>query len=141
MKITAILISGVSLTLLAGCTNSFGRVSDALGTAPGWYAERRAEIRGEGYPEIVGVPVLQEDALPGHGLGQNTARARQIAAMFDTDPLARVADDGAAEILEIAERIRLAFPSQEPEAHFLTEADILAIRESFNVQRVTSDAY
>ncbi len=141
MKITAILIFGVSLPLLAGCTNSFSRVADALNTAPGWYAERRAEIRGEGYPQIVNVPVLGAGAPAGSSLGQSTARAGQIAAMFDADPLARSAAGGEAEIREIADRIRQAFSAAEPEARFLTEADIMAIRESFNVPRVTSDVY
>ena len=141
MKNTVFLLLGVPFLLLGGCANSFGKVGDALNAAPAWYGERRAEIRGEGYPQIVSVPVLEAGDVPGKDLRTNTARARAIAAMFDTEPAARPAEGGETEILAIAAHIRQAFASAEPEASFLTEADIAAIRESFNVPRVTMDAY
>lgn len=141
MKITAIPLLSVPLLLITGCATSFGRVAEAVNNAPEWYGERRAEIRGEGYPDIASLPTLDPQNLPGKTLSLAADEAAELFAIFRNNPRAEVSHAGAAEIEAVAAEIRAAFPAEEPPAQFLTEADITAIRNSFNVPRVTQDEF
>ena len=60
-----------------------------------------------------------------------------LQAAFDNDPRARVSLTGPEDILAIAAEIRGKLGPPLPEAAFLTETEIAAIRNSFNVPRVT----
>ena len=65
MKNTAILLCSVPLLLACGCTSSFAKARAAINEAPEWYAERRTEIRGEGYPKLDEIPVVDPEWKPG----------------------------------------------------------------------------
>lgn len=139
MKNTAIPLLSVPFLLLAGCASPYSAVREAVNQAPEWYGDRRSEVRGEGYPRIVDVPVLSRDDMPGRGLAQRRGRAAELAAMFDNNPRAELPTGGSEEIYALAAEIRGAFAGFDPADDFLTEADIAAIRNSFNVPRVTQD--
>lgn len=136
MKNTAILLCGVPLLLAAGCT-SFSKVRGAMADAPAWYGERRAEIRGEGYPEIADIPTVDPNWTPGKALTVSGAEMAVIQAAFATDARAQAPAIGEPEIVAIAAEIRSEFEPGLPPAEFFTETEIAAIRASFNVPRVT----
>ncbi|MFN4025794.1 MAG: hypothetical protein ACK4MQ_13275 [Hyphomonas sp.] len=139
MKNTAIPLLIAPFLLVFGCTSSFGKVREAINTAPDWYGERRAQIRGEGYPDLGRVPEADTVNPPGKTLkAQQAGASQRLANAFD-DPRAEVAAGGAEEIIEIAAAMIGNFGTVPPESDFLTDADIAAIRQSFNVPRVTRD--
>ena len=82
MKNTAIPLIGVCCLLLAGCTGSFAKVRTAIDQALEWYDARRVEIRGEGYPKIIDVPVIAENQAPGLTLEASKARGAELRAVF-----------------------------------------------------------
>jgi hypothetical protein len=137
MKNTAILLCGVPLLLATACTSSFSKVRSAINDAPDWYAARRTEIRGEGYPSVAEIPTIDASWTPGTALSVSAVDLASLQAAFDSDPRAQVSLNGAAEIAAIAAEIRASFGPPLPEADFLTETEIAAIRASFNVPRVT----
>lgn len=136
MKNTAIPLLGVTCLLLIGCTNSFTRVREAVNHAPDWYDARRTEIRGEGYPEIIDVPVLAKKDVPGKTLEASKARGEVLRAEFQ-DVRAASPADIAAEIALLREDIGREFAGLQADPGFLTEDEIEAIRAAFNVPRVT----
>jgi len=137
MKNTTILLIGVFLPAIAGCTNSFEKARDAAGRAPGWYDDRRVEIRGEGYPKLAAVPEIAPNALPGQTLPLSLERAEALVASFEDEPRAQPATMTAEDIRQFAHDARLVFAEGLPPGNFLTEDDVAAIHESFNVPRVT----
>jgi hypothetical protein len=137
MKNTAILLCGVPLLLIAGCSTSFSRMGKAIKDAPEWYGERRAEIRGEGYPKVIEIPEIDPNWKPSEGLAASAAQVAVIQAAFAADERSQVAPEGAAGIAAIAEELRAGFGAELPPGDFLTASDIAGIRESFNVPRVT----
>ncbi|MEX1250371.1 MAG: hypothetical protein WEA77_04160 [Hyphomonas sp.] len=137
MKNTAILLCGVPLLLAAGCTSSFTKVRGAVADAPAWYGDRRAEIRGEGYPDIADIPTVDPNWKPDKTLTVTGAQMADIQTAFAADARAQAPAIGAAEIAEVAAQIRGLFEPGLPPAEFLTETEIAAIRASFNVPRVT----
>lgn len=139
MKNTAIPLLIAPFLLVCGCTSSFGKVREAVNTAPEWYGERRAQIRGEGYPDLGAVPQADTVNPPGKMLKAQQASASQRLANAFEDPRAEVAAGGAEEIMAVAAAMAGNFSNLPPESDFLTDADIAAIRQSFNVPRVTRD--
>lgn len=137
MKNTAILLCGVPLLLATACTSSFSKVRGALNDAPEWYEARRTEIRGEGYPALAEVPTIDAKWKPADGLAVSGDEMRALQLTFDTQERAQVAPDGAARIMAVAAEIRSEFEPGLPVGQFFTETEIAAIRESFNVPRVT----
>jgi hypothetical protein len=137
MKNTAILLCGVPLLLASACTSSFSKVRSAVNDAPAWYGERRAEIRGEGYPDIADIPTTDPKWKPGVGLAASGKELAGIQAAFAADALAQTPAIGEDEILAVAAEIKGEFVPGLPPAEFFTETEIAAIRESFNVPRVT----
>lgn len=140
MKITAIPLLIVPAMLVAGCTSSFTKVREAVNSAPEWYGERRAEIRGEGYPDLATLPQSDPKNDPRDRLKAQLGRSDALDQAF-ADARAEVAAGGTEEILAIAENIRGNFDGVPPEADFLTDAEITAIRNKFNVPRVTRDEF
>lgn len=140
MKITAIPLLIVVAVAATGCTSSFSKVREAVNNAPDWYGERRAEIRGEGYPELAALPQASPANDAGPRLKIQLNRSSELAKEF-ADPRAAVSAGGAEEILAIAESIRGGFDGLPPDPDFLTEADIATIRNKFNVPRVTQDEF
>lgn len=141
MKITAILLCGVPLLLASACSSSFSRVRSAINEAPEWYDARRTEIRGEGYPEIADIPTLEAGWRPERTLSVSGEEMAALQKIFDTEERAEVATDGAEKIAAIAAELRAEFEPGLPEAEFLSESEIAAIRASFNVPRVTEGLY
>lgn len=137
MKNTAILLCGVPLLLASACTSSFSKVRGALDDAPEWYDARRTEIRGEGYPAIADIPAVDPDWQPGAGLAASGAKISVIQAAFAADARAQAPPAGAAEIAAVMADIQAAFGPGLPQGDFFTDTEIAAIRESFNVPRVT----
>lgn len=136
MKNTVIPLIGVSCLLFAGCTGSFEKVRGAVNAAPDWYDERRQEIRGEGYPEVIDVPVIEAGQEPGQTLEASKARATVLRTAFE-DARAAAPADIAAEIEAMRVKIRSEFAGLPAETDFLTEDEIAAIRAAFDVPRVT----
>lgn len=141
MKNTAILLCGVPLLLASACTSSFSKVRAAINEAPEWYAERRTEIRGEGYPEVADIPTVEAGWKPDRSLNKSKTEMAALRQVFDTAERAEVAEDGAEKIAAIAAELRAEFEPGLPEAEFLSESEIAAIRASFNVPRVTEGLY
>jgi hypothetical protein len=137
MKNTAILLGGVPLLLASACTSSFSKVRAAINDAPEWYEARRTEIRGEGYPEISDIPTVDANWKPGVGLAASGDQIAIIQAAFLADERAQLAPEGAAGIAAFMAEIRAEFEPGLPPGEFFTETEIAAIRESFNVPRVT----
>ena len=138
MKNTTIPLVGVSLLLLVGCTSSFAKVRSAVNQAPDWYDTRRAEIRGEGYPALVDVPTVSAKNRPGTTLPAAEQRVAGLRAEFIDNARAELPANGPAEIAAVGAEIRQQFAGlEDTPGNFLTEAEIEAIRESFNVPRVT----
>lgn len=140
MKNTAIPLLIVPALLIVGCSSSYTKVRETVNSAPEWYGERRAEIRGEGYPDLSTLPQIDPKQLPGQTLKAQLNRGNELAEEF-ADPRAEVAVGGAEEIRAIASSMIGGFGDIPPESDFLTEAEIAAIRSKFNVPRVTQDEF
>jgi len=137
MKNTAILLCGVPLLLASGCTSSFSKARAAINEAPEWYTERRVEIRGEGYPKIYDIPQVDPDWKPGAALAVSGEEIAVIQAAFAADERAQAPLAEAGEIAKVLAEIRAEFEPGLPDGGFFTATEIAAIRESFNVPRVT----
>lgn len=140
MKNTAIPLLIVPVLFIAGCSSSYAKVRETVNNAPAWYGERRAEIRGEGYPDLSALPKVDPKNVPGKTLKAQLSRGDQLAIEF-ADARAEVAVGGAEEIRAIAASMIGGFGDIPPESDFLTEAEIAAIRSKFNVPRVTQDEF
>jgi hypothetical protein len=137
MKNTAIPLMSVSFLLIAGCTNSYAKVREAVNQAPDWYAARRAEIRGEGYPNLNEVKELTEAELPGKTLPATAARVDILQAYFDTSERAEPPAEAGAQMAAMLTRVEAEFTDFPVDADFLTQDEIAAIEAAFNVPRVT----
>ena len=137
MKNTAIPLLSVAILALPACVSASSMLRSA-DRVPDWYEERRKEIRGEGYPSLVSVP---------EPVGRRGADARAVLAgergaallaLFEEEPrgLAAPADPAATEAMHLAMLER--FAEDLPPGNFLTDAEIAALRASFDVPRVTS---
>ncbi|MGE6699506.1 hypothetical protein ACQKH5_17605 [Hyphomonas sp. NPDC076900] len=140
MKNTAIPLLIVPVLLIAGCSSSYAKVRETVNNAPAWYGERRAEIRGEGYPDLSTLPKVDPQNVPGKTLEAQLNRGNELAKEF-AGARAEVAVGGAEEIRAIAASMIGGFGDIPPESDFLTEAEIAAIRSQFNVPRVTQDEF
>ena len=137
MKNTAIPLTSVSILLLAGCAGSFAQVREAVNQAPDWYGERRAEIRGEGYPELYEIPELDADNRPGKTLAASAGRVGDLQAQFDENERADPPADAAGEMSALLTRVEADFAELPADAEFLTQEEIAAIDAAFKVPRVT----
>ncbi len=137
MKNTAIPLLSVVIPLLSACAGSFAQMRSAVNQAPEWYAERRTEIRGEGYPAIADVPRIDAANPPGATLTVPTERIAALRAVFDANPRADMPPVASGAIEALVSDVQAEFADVSLSSNMLTEADIAAIRESFNVPRVT----
>lgn len=136
MKNTAIPLLSVALLLLPACTSSFAQVRSAVNQAPEWYGERRIEIRGEGYPAIADVPQIDKANRPGTSLVANAKEIEALRGVFEANPRAQIKPADLESIERLISGIRAEFEGLMPNPNMLTEAEIAAVRESFNVPRV-----
>jgi len=137
MKNTAIPLMSVSFLLIAGCTNSYAKVREAVNQAPDWYAARRAEIRGEGYPDLSEVKELTPSQLPGKTLPATAARVDILQAYFDNSERAEPPAEAGAQMAALLTRVEAGFADFPADPGFLTQDEIAAIEAAFNVPRVT----
>ena len=137
MKNTAIPLLSVSVLLIAGCTSSFSRMREAINQAPDWYSDRRAEIRGEGYPKLAEVREIPADRLPGRTLPLSAARVDILQAYFDSSERAEPPADVAGQMAALLTRVEADFEDLSSEPDFLTQDEIAQIQAAFNVPRVT----
>ena len=137
MKNTAIPLIGVSCLLLTACSGSFSKVSNAVSQAPEWYGERRQEIRGEGYPEVIDIPEIAEGQQPGKTLQASKERGEELREEFAEDARAAAPANIAAEIEALRESVQRGFAGLQADTDFLTDEEIEAIRSEFDVPRVT----
>ena len=137
MKNTAIPLLSVSFLLVAGCTSSFSKVREAINQAPDWYDARRAEIRGEGYPDLNEVKEIPKDKLPGKTLPATAARVDILQAYFDTNERAEPPVDADAQMAALLTRVEAGFADLPVNPGFLTQEEIAEIAAAFNVPRVT----
>jgi len=88
------------LLLLAGCANSFGKVTDSMASAPEWYGEARTEIIGEGYPDLSEMPELAKVEVSQTVKELTVSRADAEAArlLFASNPRASAPDVTAADM-------------------------------------------
>ncbi|MGH1422735.1 MAG: hypothetical protein ACRBEQ_13050 [Hyphomonas sp.] len=137
MKNTVILLSGVLCLLPIGCTNSFGKVQGAISSAPDWYDNRKTEIRGAGYPNLTEVPLLTDGELATRNVVLSREEVEALRNSFDENPLAQLPEGGSERIERVIESVHAQFESFDSTSNFLTDAEVEAIRQSFNVPRVT----
>ena len=139
MKNTAFPLISVLLVAVSGCSGSFAKVKGALNEAPEWYADRRVEIRGEGYPELIDVPVIKDAERPGQTLPASAERVTAIGKLFAENARAELPDVSADAAMALRSDIQQQFAELDLSAGFLTPAEIQSIRDSFNVPRVTQN--
>ncbi|MEM8616166.1 MAG: hypothetical protein AAGF20_04450 [Pseudomonadota bacterium] len=127
-----VIISG----LLASCASSLQRVQEVRETAPEWYEARKAEIQGDGYPNIGDVPRMTREAQPGQQLPLSKRETLEALALFEASPANRGAEETAEEMLAWAARTRLKVDVAIPPADFMNEAEAAALRAIFDDPRL-----
>jgi hypothetical protein len=137
MKNTTILLIGVSAIALVGCTNSFSKVRGAMKDAPEWYEQRRKEVRGEGYPKLADVPVIDEASKPGKSLPATAERVETLTREFAAAEALLTAPSPPAELEALVDRIQGEFVGVSAPGNFFTEAEVAALQAQFDVPRVT----
>jgi hypothetical protein len=92
----AILIGLAGLSMTAGCADIMQQPAVSQ-IAPGWFAEKAVEVKGEGYPELSDIPMLKpvtgtqtEWTTQAEALKSD---AETLEAKNTVDPDARTADE------------------------------------------------
>ena len=124
-----ILLAGLFLT---GCATPLERVISVAGDVPDWFEERRAEVRGEGYPQLTEVP----NGTDGPSSDTQTNAVRAVLASYDNffnDPRAAEPSITKADIIALKEELFAQFKRIEalPDQERITEAEIEAMKALF----------
>lgn len=135
MKNTLILSLGVLFLTLGGCTSSFSKVRGAVNEAPEWYKGQREAMSREGFPDFGDVPELRKDVISKPELVASRANIKSIQEMFAKDPRAQAPATGAAELRAEMAALRAELEALDTPTHFLTPAEIAAIRDEFEIGR------
>ncbi|MEM7663418.1 MAG: hypothetical protein AAF292_14335 [Pseudomonadota bacterium] len=110
--------------LLSGCA-SLNDVVGGIGNAPDWFRERRVEIRGEGYPLLREVPVVN-DTNAGFQRMEETSVTAEIARLYLEDhPRAELSIQTPEDILAPFEPMRAELPDIEPSPDEIISAEEL----------------
>ncbi|MEM9054308.1 MAG: hypothetical protein AAGB16_03190 [Pseudomonadota bacterium] len=125
----------VTFALIAGCTSSLEQVKAMREQAPEWYEARKTEFRGEGYPTLSTIPVLDEDYKPKRKLALSEQETLAALELFREDPRGHGAIESAESILAWASEARRAVEGQIPAPDFLTDDEIAALKARFDVPR------
>ncbi|MEL8056684.1 MAG: hypothetical protein AAGK66_11045 [Pseudomonadota bacterium] len=125
----------VTLLVCSACTSSFERIADVGSTAPDWYKERQAELRGQDYPSLADVPLITEENRPGSGLAASQADTLAALRALLKDPRNVAARETAERMRAWAARNRRAVDRQIPRPDFLTDEEIEALRAVFDTPR------
>lgn len=128
MRLSLILAS----LALSACATPLERVISVAGDVPDWFVDARAEVRGEGYPALSGVPNNIEDPLT-EGQVQQAAAVLDVYADFLDHPRAAVSTTSPEEIEAYRESLISEFPEEATLKPMtpLSEAEIEAIRAVF----------
>lgn len=114
------------LFLLGGCAS----IDNVIGGTPEWFQEKRAEIRGTGYPTFADVPTQRPVSTARKGFALSADEMVNAALMFDTHPRAGRVDKSGDEIEAEAEAVRQLMGEIDPRTDAaLSEADIAALRK------------
>lgn len=143
MNLRVILLSGVlasgGAASLTGCASSLDAMRDTVAGAPEWYDERRAEVRGEGYPEIGRVPELTPEQASLSNLDQTRADVSETEALFLSDLRAVPAGLELDEMLEWARETKAEFAQAADEpANHLTPEEVAELRAIFETRRAAA---
>lgn len=125
----------VTFALLAGCASSIEQVRSMRDQAPDWYEARKVEFRGEGYPRISEVPVLDTSYNPIRTLALSEAETLAALEMFNNDPRADGAIESAESIRAWARLNKRAVEGQIPAPDFMTDEEAAALKARFDVPR------
>lgn len=143
MNLRVILLSGVLATGfasgLAGCASSIDSMRDTVASAPDWYDARRAEVRGEGYPDVGRVPQLTNEQASTSNLQETRADIAATEVLFLMDPRAVPPGLELDEMLDWARQVKAeatAYAS-EPGNH-LTPEDVDQLRAIFETRRAAA---
>jgi len=131
MRIVLIL----TFVLTSGCAGSFDRVRELREQAPDWYAARKVEIAGEAYPRIRNIPLLGPDDIVRTNEPLTPAEVREAQQRFALSDRAEVPQETAADLRAWVSEVKARFISEVPEVDFLTDEDIEALKERFDVPR------
>ena len=125
----------VTFALLAGCASSLERVQAVRDAAPDWYAARKVEISGDGYPSIGDIPFVTEETRPGQQLGLSERDTIATLRALLADPRSNMAEESPAEMRIWATTVRRAVEGRIPAPDFLTDEDVAALKAIFDRPR------
>lgn len=125
----------VTFAFLVGCASSIERARELRAGAPDWYAARKVEISGSGYPHVRDIPLVTNANRPGRTL--DTSRIETLGALdaFLADPRSAPAEETPEQILQWASHTRRAVEGQIPAPDFLTDEDVAALHAIFDTPR------
>lgn len=137
MTFRTALLAGVILAPLAGCASSIERVRETVAAAPDWYDARATEVRGEGYPNIAGVPTLQAgERGPVRDLDSGRRELQDAERLFRMDPRAVPPGLELAEMQAWAARVKAELDAIAAEpGDFLTDEEVAQARALFERAR------
>jgi len=80
------LLGAAAVIALSGCTSGFQKVRETVASAPDWYDERAAEVRGEGYPRVGEIPVLTAEEKTSRNLLVSREEVTNAERLFAMNP-------------------------------------------------------
>ena len=125
----------VTFALLAGCSSSFSRMKAVRDNAPEWYAARKVELSGQGYPRIVDVPISRDAKQREASLILSGAELEAVLEKFYASGRAEAAVETGEEMRAWAAETRRAVEGQLPAPDFLTDEDVAALKAIFDRPR------
>ena len=125
----------LTFVLLSACAGSFDRVRELREQAPDWYAARKIEIAGEDYARIRDIPSLETESAVRTREPLSPEEIETARARFAMTERALPPEEDAADLQAWVAEVQDRFGSEVPEADFLTDEDIQALKERFDVPR------
>lgn len=125
----------LTFVLLSACAGSFDRVRELREQAPDWYAARKVEIAGEAYPRIRNIPILELEANERSNAPLTREEIDAAQARFSESDRASPPEETPEDLQAWVAGIQEELSANVPEADFLTEEDIQALKERFDVPR------
>ncbi|MEL6829103.1 MAG: hypothetical protein AAFO63_03095 [Pseudomonadota bacterium] len=131
MRIALIL----TFVVLSGCAGSFERVRELRAQAPEWYAARKLEFAGEDYARIGDIPSFNADEIERTHQPLTPEEISAARARFAASDRTALPEEDSAELQAWVADVQTYFLDEVPEADFLTDEDIQALKERFDVAR------
>lgn len=123
---------------LPACTSSFSRVADTVASAPDWYAERRNEVVGRGYPSVSRVPAAASTETDRARLAAIRGDVSIAEALVRMDPRSVPPSLELDRMLEWSRDARAAAEALDTPGDFLTDEEAQALRARFDTDRAQS---